>query len=67
MPTVNKPVVILILEGSLKVENITTESKFSEKYMKGESFLIPALLNEFSLVCEMDSKFVVVKIPDSDF
>jgi mannose-6-phosphate isomerase len=60
----NKPMVILILEGMLEVENAAGNFQFSEKYKKGESFLVPALLKEFSLSCKTSSKFVIVEIPD---
>lgn len=61
--TENKLLFVLVLEGLLKVENTKSDFQFSENYKKGESFLIPALLGEFNLTCEADSKFVVVEIP----
>ena len=59
--TYNKPVVVLILEGALEIEN--TENSFSENFKKGESFLIPALMEKFILKCLKDSRFIIVEIP----
>ena len=59
--TKDKPLVVLLLSGSLKIEN--TNKNISENYSKGESFLIPALMKQFILTCAADSKFVMVEIP----
>ncbi|MBU2491419.1 MAG: mannose-6-phosphate isomerase, class I [Bacteroidetes bacterium] len=61
--TNNKPVIILILEGSLVIESSQNEDLSSDTFIKGESFLIPALIKEYKLSCETDSKFVTVEIP----
>ena len=61
--TKNKPLIILVLEGSIKVEQLLNGFILSEAFQKGESFLIPAVLGDFNLICESDSKFVIVEIP----
>lgn len=59
--TENKPLIILVLEGLLKIKN--DKNGFFENYNKGESFLIPALVEEFEIICMQNSKFVITQIP----
>lgn len=57
----NKPIIILVLEGSLKIKN--DKNNFDEHYKKGESFLIPASVKDFEITCLENSKFVIAQIP----
>jgi mannose-6-phosphate isomerase len=60
---INKPLVILIMEGSLYFQWIENEEHHTEKFSKGESFLIPAFLHEYKLYFDKPTKYFLVKIP----
>jgi mannose-6-phosphate isomerase len=59
----DKPVIILILDGEVEASWNNKGQKNSERFFKGESFLIPANLTEFNLKCKKDSKYFIVRIP----
>ena len=61
--TKNKPSVILVTSGSLEVHWKDGETQYSENYKKGESFIIPAALPEYSLTSNEDTKFFLAEIP----
>lgn len=54
----NKPIVFLIMEGSLEV----TFEKGSYRYKKGDSFLIPAILDKFSIICQENCEIFSAEI-----
>ncbi|MGD1007071.1 MAG: mannose-6-phosphate isomerase, class I [Ignavibacteriaceae bacterium] len=60
---INKLLVILITEGLLNIQWSENGEEYSESFSKGESFLIPALLHEYKLSCDMTTKYFLVKIP----
>lgn len=60
---INKPLVILLTEGSLKVKWMEDGKECTESFSKGESFIIPAMLHEYTLSCDKTTKYFLVKIP----
>jgi mannose-6-phosphate isomerase len=60
---INKPLVILLTEGSLKVKWVEDGKECTESFNKGESFIIPAMLHEYTLSCDKTTKYFLVKIP----
>jgi mannose-6-phosphate isomerase len=59
----NKPVVILLMSGSIEIQWGKYEKQNSEIFRKGESLLIPAELNEYRLSCIDDTVFFIVRVP----
>ena len=51
------------MEGSLYFQWIENEEHHTEKFSKGESFLIPAFLHEYKLYFDKPTKYFLVKIP----
>jgi mannose-6-phosphate isomerase len=62
--TKDKPIVVLIENGKMKVEWISGEEKKYATFGKGDSFLLPAVLPELFLCMKENSKYYVVAIPD---
>jgi mannose-6-phosphate isomerase len=62
--TEDKPIVVLIESGSLQVDWMIGEEKKSATFGKGESFISPAALSEFSLFMLENTKYYIVIIPD---
>jgi len=62
--TKDKPIVVLIENGKMEVEWISVEEKKYATFGKGDSFLLPAILPELSLLMKENSKYYVVAIPD---
>ena len=60
---INKLLVIIITGGSLTVKWKDNDTQFSETFIKGESFLIPSILHDYTFTCEKTSKYFLVKIP----
>jgi len=60
---INKLLVIIITGGSLTVKWKDNDTQFSETFIKGESFLIPSMLHDYTFTCENTSKYFLVKIP----
>ena len=61
--TNDRPVIILILEGMLQVEWKSRKSIETQQFKKGESFFIPASINQYSLSSEVEVKYFQVNIP----
>lgn len=59
----NKPAVVLVTGGALRVQWEREDAWESERFVKGESFLIPALLSRWRMLCEENSGFYVVEVP----
>ncbi len=59
----DKPEVYLITDGNLKISWTTGDGVMSQKFSKGESFLIPAFLSEFEISSGEGVSFYKVKIP----
>ena len=62
--TKDKPIVVLIENGKMKIEWISGEEKKYATFGKGDSFLLPAVLPELFLCMKENSKYYVVAIPD---
>lgn len=60
---INKPLLILLTEGSLNIKWVEEGKECSVSFSKGESFLIPAMLHEYTLSCDKATKYFLVKIP----
>jgi mannose-6-phosphate isomerase len=60
----DKPIVVLVEKGELLVEWKDSEGNKSESFVKGDSFICPALLAEFTLSLTEDSKYYIIVIPD---
>jgi mannose-6-phosphate isomerase len=60
----DKPIVVLIENGMVQVEWMSGEEKKYSTFGKGDSFLLPAVLSELSLLMKENSKYFVVAIPD---
>jgi mannose-6-phosphate isomerase len=59
----DRPGVYLIMNGSLKVYWKTDRATEAETFVKGESFFVPASLNEYEFVSEQSAEFFAVAIP----
>ena len=59
----NKPVIIIILDGTIEVSWIYKDMQNSQRFSKGGSFLVPANLSEYSVNCIKGSKYFIVEIP----
>ena len=59
----DKPAVYLIYNGSLKVSWEYGEKKMSQKFSKGESFLVPASLAQYEIYSEEGMSFYKVEVP----
>lgn len=59
--TDSKPIVYLVLSGSIELK-FGPHSK-SVIFNKGESFLIPALLDSYTILIKEDAEYVLVNIP----
>ena len=60
----DKPIVVLIENGLMNAEWISGEGKKCASFGKGDSFLLPAILPELTLLMKENSKYFVVAIPD---
>ena len=60
---INKPLVIIITEGSLDIQWTEGGEEYSESFSKGESILIPAFLRDYKFSCNKATKYFLVKIP----
>lgn len=60
----NKPAVILITEGEIMASWQEAGKQESQVFTKGESFLLPAALDEVVLSFENNSLFYLVEIPE---
>ena len=59
----NKPVIFLIMNGCVEIKWEHDGKQYSETFRKGESFLFPAVLNEYRLSCIEDAIFIIVRVP----
>ncbi|MGE5456832.1 MAG: mannose-6-phosphate isomerase, class I [Methanococcaceae archaeon] len=59
----NKPAIFLIMKGSVEVKYKKNEIQASEVFSKGDTFLIPAALEEFSVFCTEEASFYQIEIP----
>jgi mannose-6-phosphate isomerase len=62
IPSQGKPFVILVTAGKIKTE-WNSDSAGSEEFIKGESFLVPAKLDEIKISCPETTQFYLVQIP----
>ncbi len=60
----NKPIVYLIIEGTLEISWEYENSLHNQTFSKGESFFIPASLNEYEILLHNPANYIVVNIPD---
>jgi mannose-6-phosphate isomerase len=58
-----RPAVILIMDGSVEINLEISGKRNSEIFLKGESFLIPAVLSKFRLTCAENAVFFLVRVP----
>ncbi len=61
--TYNKPAVFLVAEGQLRVKWNLNNDLDELEFSKGESFLIPASLEEYEISASSDVKYYQVTIP----
>ncbi len=59
----DKPSIFLISGGRLEISWNHERTDHSEKFVKGESFFIPASLSEFKIACAAGAEFFMVEIP----
>jgi mannose-6-phosphate isomerase len=59
----DRPIVYLIIQGSLEVHWNDHGTACTLKFSKGESFFIPAALSQFEIVSDADAEFFAVAIP----
>jgi mannose-6-phosphate isomerase len=59
----NKPSIYLLTKGSLEILWELEGAEFSEKFNKGESFLIPANLSSYRISTDKNVEFYRVSIP----
>lgn len=61
--TINKPEIILIANGELNIAWTIGENTSKQKFSKGESFIIPANMNEYQISSSGNVNFYRVTIP----
>jgi len=59
----NKPSVCLIISGELEVRWQQQGEGDSRRFLKGESFFVPACLSDYSISVDSSAEFFVVNIP----
>ncbi len=63
LKTEDRPFVYLITEGTMEIHWTSDARRFNEKFSKGESFFIPACINEYKISVTDPSEYFVVSIP----
>ena len=61
--TINKPEIFLIANGELNIEWTIGENSGKQKYSKGESFIIPANMDQYQISSSGNVNFYRVTIP----
>ena len=60
----DKPAVCLIIEGTIEINWEYENNIHKQTFSKGESFFIPACLNEYELRIINPANYIIVNIPD---